>query len=196
METTTIIDTSATLAKCELLARLRNDHVPQDGIKPYQLPPAEFRAYIEAEIASARCGPAPVRYDLGDDDDELVEAATVAASTPVPVPQAATPPFPADGLKTSAQAARRLGISIRTLRGLVTGGELRCVNVGRGKQREKIMFTDNDLDNLIAGRTRQKAQQCQSISPKARRTTTSTSSGEVIAFTARRNGQTDAKRKR
>jgi hypothetical protein len=53
--------------------------VPQDGtellarLKPYQLPPAEFRAYIKAEIASARCGPAPTSCDHGDDDDELVE---------------------------------------------------------------------------------------------------------------------------
>jgi hypothetical protein len=44
---------------------------PRDGVKPYQLPPNEFRAYIEAEIASARCGPAPTSFDL-DDDDQLV----------------------------------------------------------------------------------------------------------------------------
>jgi hypothetical protein len=42
---------------------------------------AEFHAHIAAEIASARCGPAPVRFDLGDDDDELVEP------VPVPAPQ-------------------------------------------------------------------------------------------------------------
>jgi excisionase family DNA binding protein len=151
----------------------------------------ELRAHIEAEIASARCGPAPVHFDPGD-DDELVE--------PVPAPVTSSSSREehgaADGLKTPAQAARRLGISIRTLRGLVSSGELRYVNVGRGKQREKMMFTDNDLDDLIAGRTRQKAQQCPSTSPKVRRSTTSTSSGEVIAFTARRNGRTDAKRKR
>jgi hypothetical protein len=40
----------------------------------------EFREYVEAEIASARCGPAPVRFDIGDDDDEeLVEPASVPA---------------------------------------------------------------------------------------------------------------------
>jgi hypothetical protein len=49
---------------------------------PYQLPRDEFLAHIEAEIASARCGPAPVRCDPGDDDDELVEPAA-----PVPEPQ-------------------------------------------------------------------------------------------------------------
>ena len=114
-----------------------------------------------------------------------------------PVPQPVAPqPAPADGLKTLAQAARRLGISIRTLRGLITSGELRYVNVGRGKQRERVMFTDSDLDDFVAGRTRQKAQQsCPSTSPRARRTTTSTSSGEVLAFTARRKERTEGKRK-
>jgi len=66
----------APLAKCELLARLRNE--PRDGIKPYQLPPDEFRAHIAASIDAARCGPAP---DLGEDDDELV----------APVPEPVTP---------------------------------------------------------------------------------------------------------
>lgn len=167
-----------------LLARLRNNSIPQDDILPYQLPPAEFQAHIDACIAAARGGrPAPASCG---DDDELDDAPV----PPVPAPA------PTDGLKTQAQAARRLGISIRTLRGLVSAGDLRYVNVGHGKQREKIMFTDSDLDDLIASRTRQKAQQsCQSISPKARRSTTSTSSGAVLAFTARRNGQTGGKRK-
>jgi excisionase family DNA binding protein len=152
----------------------------------------EFRARIAATINAARMSWARLDVaascgdDDDDDDDELVESA----------PQPAAPPSPADGLKTRTQAARRLGVSIRTLRGLVSSGELRYVNVGRGKQREKMMFTDNDLDDLIAGRTRQKAQQCPSTSPKVRRSTTSISGGEVIAFTARRSGQTGGKRKR
>ena len=67
----------APLAKCELLARLRNE--PRDGIEPYQLPPDEFRAYLDAEIASGRCGPAPASFDLDDDDEELVEPVSVPA---------------------------------------------------------------------------------------------------------------------
>jgi len=163
-------------------------HNPQDVHKFVARSEDEFRAYIDAEIAAARAsGLAPVRFfDPGDDDDELVE----------PAPQPAPAPAPADGLKTPSQAARRLGVSIRTLRGLVSSGELRYVNVGRGKQREKMMFTDNDLDDLIAKRTRQKAQQlCQSTSPAARRTITTTSNGKVLAFTARRNGRIGGKRK-
>jgi excisionase family DNA binding protein len=174
------VDTSAALAK-----RLQHNHTV--SIIPRRTP-AELGAHIAAAIAAARVPWArgPVRDGPGllDDDEELVEHVTVPA------------PVPADGLKTPSQAARRLGVSIRTLRGLVTSGDLRYVNVGRGKQREKIMFTDNDLNDLIAGRTRQKAQQCQSISPRARRSTTSTSSGAVLDFTARRNGQTGGKRKR
>jgi excisionase family DNA binding protein len=190
------INYSATLAKPAdegLLARLAREQNPQDGVKPYQLPPDEFRAYLEAEIDAARMpwarGNAHRRDEPGE-DEELVDV-------PVPAAQAATPPFPTDGLRTPAQAARRLGVSNRTLRGLVTSGEVRYVNVGRGKQRERVMFTDSDLDDFISNRTRQKAQQsCPSTSQRARRTTTSTSSGEVIAFTARRKEQTNARRKR
>jgi hypothetical protein len=152
---------------------------------------SELRAHIAAAIDAARVPYArgnALRLDIAcvEDDEELVEPASV----PAPAPALA------DGLKTPSQAARRLGISIRTLRNLISAGDLLYVNVGHGKQRERIMFTDNDLNDLIASRTQQKAQQCQSISPRARRTTTSTSSGEVIAFTARRSGQTGAKRKR
>jgi excisionase family DNA binding protein len=52
-----------------------------------------------------------------------------------PEPEPAPPPAP-DDLKTPSEAARRLGISIRTLRSLVGDGDLRYINVGRGKQRE------------------------------------------------------------
>jgi len=188
METTTTLYNGAPLAKCELLARLRNNHIIPNFVPRTD---AEVRANIAAAIDAIR-----VPWERGnhldvaasDDDDELVE--------PASVPQPAAPPSPTDGLKTPAKAARRLGVSIRTLRGLVSSGELRYVNVGRGKQREKLMFTDSDLDGFIAERTRQKAQQCQSISPRARRSTTMTSSGAVLAFTARRNGQTGGKRKR
>jgi hypothetical protein len=37
----------------------------------------EFGAHIKAESASARCGPAPVRSEAGD-DDELAEPAPQA----------------------------------------------------------------------------------------------------------------------
>jgi excisionase family DNA binding protein len=179
------VDSSAAIANSDLLVRLRNNPPPWFAA----LSGDEFSAQIDARIDAARMPHARGRVhrliDIADDDDD-------GLAEPVPVPVLA----PADGLKTPSQAARRLGVSIRTLRGLVSAGDLRYVNVGRGKQREKIMFTDNDLDDLIASRTRQKAQQCQSTSPRARRTPNTISSGEVVAFTARRNGQTGGKRKR
>jgi excisionase family DNA binding protein len=140
----------------------------------------EWRAYLANEIAAARVAV----YEPGEDDEELAGPASVPG------------PAPVDGLKTPSQAAQRLGVSTRTLRGLVSAADLRYVNVGRGKQREKLMFADSDLDGFIAERSRQKAKECQSISPRARRSTTSTSSGAVLVFTARRNGQTGGKRKR
>src|ERR1700730_6674990 len=95
----------APLAKCELLARLQNNHIIHNFVPRTD---AEVRANIAAAIDAIRepWDRGPVRFDTGDDGDELVE--------PVPVPA----PAPADGLKTPSQAARRLGISTRTLRSL------------------------------------------------------------------------------
>ena len=55
---------------------------PRDGVHAFVArSDAEFRAYLDAEIASARVpwARAPDRFDTGDDDEELVE--------PVPVPR-------------------------------------------------------------------------------------------------------------
>ena len=85
----TIVDNSATPAKCELLARLQLHNkfvVPSED---------EIAAAIDAARANGLA--AAVHFEPGDDDDELVEA------VPVPVPA----PAPADGLKTLTQAARK-----------------------------------------------------------------------------------------
>jgi hypothetical protein len=79
METTTILDNSATPDN-GLLARLQQ----HTNFTPGKYDPAALRARIAAEIASARaapweCGPAPARYDTGDDDGELVEHVPVPA---------------------------------------------------------------------------------------------------------------------
>jgi hypothetical protein len=55
-----------------LLARLRNNHVIPDFDFAARTN-AELRAHIDAAIEAARCGPAPVGLEIGDDDDELVE---------------------------------------------------------------------------------------------------------------------------
>ena len=49
--------------------------------------------------------------------------------------QAYEPEVPVNLLLTPAQAARRLGMSEKTLRGHVRTGDIRYVNVGRGKER-------------------------------------------------------------
>jgi hypothetical protein len=69
METDVTVNDSATPDN-GLLARLRNHHTISDFV-----PRAgdDLRANIDAAIEAARCGPAPVGLEIGDDDDELVE---------------------------------------------------------------------------------------------------------------------------
>jgi excisionase family DNA binding protein len=109
--------------------------------------------------------------------------------------QRATRVRPPDGLRSEAEAAAKLSISIRTLREHVASGSLRYVNIGRGKHRARRRFADADLDAFIATQTREDSP-CPSIAPGARRTGTSISSGEVIGFTARRNARRAAKPKK
>jgi len=88
------LNNSATPAKCALLARLHNNHVHKFVVRTEDKLREHFAGAIEA--ARAR-GLAPVfDFEPGDDDDELIE----------PAPAPAAPPFPTDGLKTPAQAAR------------------------------------------------------------------------------------------
>jgi hypothetical protein len=90
---------------------------------------------------------------------------------------------PPDGLKTAAQAAAKLGCSIKTLNGHVASGALRYVSLGHGKKRRRRMYADPDLDEFIANQTR-KDVPCPSTRTRARHTSNLTSGGEVIAFTA------------
>jgi hypothetical protein len=100
-----------------------------------------------------------------------------------------------DGLRTPAEAAARLGCSIKTLTGYVEAGALRYVALGHGRKRPRKMFTDADLTAFIESQTR-KDVPCQSTRPVARHTGTLTSSVEVIGFTARRNARRAVKLKK
>src|SRR5262249_18325365 len=91
-------------------------------------------------------------------------------------------------LRTRKEAARRLKVTPDQLAKLVHDGELRYVNVGRGKKRPRMRFTDADLDEFIERRTRREVS-CPSISPKSRLSTDTISGSEVIGFTARRNAR-------
>lgn len=104
---------------------------------------------------------------------------------------------PSDGLRTAAEAAAKLGCSVKTLFAHADAGELRYVVIGHGTKRPRRMFTDPDLDELIANQTR-KDTPCPSIRTRtvARHTSTSTSKCEVIGFTARRNARRAVKPKK
>src|SRR5215469_14598733 len=100
-------------------------------------------------------------------------------------------------LRTPKQAAERLQTSVEQLTGFVRDGELKYVNLGRGKKRPRRMFTDDDLDEFIERRKRREATGglCLSTDRPNRRTGNSISRSEVIAFTARPSARTAEKPK-
>lgn len=94
-------------------------------------------------------------------------------------------------LLTPAEVADRLRCSRKTVAEHVNNGDLKYVIIGRGKKRARRMFTEADVDEFIVRQTR-RDMPCQSTNPRARRSTSSTSGGEVIGFTAlreRRNAE-------
>ena len=115
--------------------------------------------------------------------------------TPVKCSERKLRPSPPDGLKTAAQAAARLGCSIKTLNGHVASGALKYVALGHGKKRQHRMFADSDLAEFVANKTR-KVTPCPSTAGRARPTGISTFTGEVIDFTGPRKPPTSAKRRR
>jgi hypothetical protein len=88
---------------------------------------------------------------------------------------------PPDGSRTPAEAAAKLGCSIKTLNGHVAAGALKYVIVGHGMKRPRKMFADADLDQFIAAQTR-KDQPCPSAAIRGRRTGSTTFKSEVVAF--------------
>src|SRR6516165_2354458 len=102
---------------------------------------------------------------------------------------------PPNSLLTPADAARRLGCSVKTLAGHVASGALRYVIIGHGIKRPRKMFADADLDAFIVNQTR-KDVPCPSTATRAPRSGNTTSSGEVIAFSAQPRPRPGAKPKR
>jgi hypothetical protein len=102
---------------------------------------------------------------------------------------------PPDGLRTRAEAAAKLRISVKTLDEHVASGALRYVALGHGKTRPRRMFTDADLDEFISNQTRRDFP-CLSIARGARRSGNSTSGSGVIAFTGLRRPRPSAKPKK
>ncbi|WP_425335991.1 helix-turn-helix domain-containing protein [Sphingomonas kaistensis] len=83
-------------------------------------------------------------------------------------------------LLKESQAADRLAIAERTLRKIRGEGRISFVLIGRS-----VRYSLSDLDAFIQS-CRGKVARCPSTSRKAARTSTSTSSEMVVAFTARR----------
>jgi hypothetical protein len=101
-----------------------------------------------------------------------------------------------DGLVLPPQAADKLNVTVEQLFGFVRDGELRYINIGRGSKRPRYAFTDADINELIEKRQTREAT-CPSTNPKSRRRISSTTSKSiVVGFTARREQQIAAKRKR
>jgi len=86
------------------------------------------------------------------------------------------------------QAARKLGITNDQTRGLIQDGELPYINVGRGKKRPRLRFTEADLDELIE-RRRRKSEPCPSTNRESHRIGNTISKSKVIGFTAQRNAR-------
>ncbi|MBX9823529.1 MAG: hypothetical protein K2Y27_00905 [Xanthobacteraceae bacterium] len=87
-----------------------------------------------------------------------------------------------------------LRCSVKTLAAHVRSGSLKYVIIGHGSKRPRRRFTDTDLSDFVQHQTRRDAG-CPSIDRKARRSTTSISSGEAIAFTALRSERAAARQR-
>ena len=94
------------------------------------------------------------------------------------------------GLLDMAQAAASLGIGVRTLREHLRAGNIRYVDVGRGKERRSPRFAPHDLTEF------QEQHRGQSWpSTKEAKSSISSSSSKVIDFGALRAARRSAKPK-
>ncbi|SCX27238.1 helix-turn-helix domain-containing protein [Agrobacterium rosae] len=92
-------------------------------------------------------------------------------------------PLPKEPMFTAAEAAAKLGISVKTLMRHVEDGRIRYVNVGTEK-RKQYRFTDYMLEQFITNNKRREKKPCPSTSPKAPPITVASSNSTVIAFTS------------
>jgi excisionase family DNA binding protein len=105
-------------------------------------------------------------------------------------PRPAKPVKQNDGLLSLDEASQYLSVTADQATGFVQDGELRYINVGRGKKRPRMRFDLADLNEFIERRRRRDIAACQSIDRKSQhRIIGSTSKSEVIGFTALRAAQ-------
>jgi hypothetical protein len=142
--------------------------------------------------------PPPLKVFWGEDYATLSRECRQIAGRRLSAKPARKPrQFSPDGLKTAAQAAAKLNCSIKTLNGHVAAGDLRCVDIGRGRKRRHIRFAPADLDAFIEAQTR-KVTPCPSTrtGTAVRRSSISISKSKVIGFMEARSKRRAAKPKR
>jgi hypothetical protein len=155
----------------------------------YAIAAGEELTRVRAAFAAANAAPPSDKTNASKD------AVAATAANRSPRRQRKPRSAPPDGLRTSAEAAARLGCSIKTLNGHIASGTLGYVITGHGTKRPRRMFTDGDLTAFIEAQTR-KDPPCRSTASRARHSGTSISSGEVVAFTARPKQRPGAKRRK
>src|SRR5262245_1416277 len=90
-----------------------------------------------------------------------------------------------NSLLSTREAAEKLGMSLKTLRGHVQDGAIRYIVTGRGKKRPGIAFDPADLEAFTEQRRRTKVvTPCPSTNTKPRPSGNSTLNSTVTAFTA------------
>lgn len=96
-------------------------------------------------------------------------------------------------LMNAAEAAGKLGMSVKTLMGHVHAGRLRFINIGSAK-RKSYRFTPKNLRTFIENQKEREVPKCQSF-PTKKASIKSTSSFGVTGFSAMQKPGTAAKPK-
>jgi excisionase family DNA binding protein len=100
-------------------------------------------------------------------------------------------------LLTVKEAADRLGISVKTLRGHVRNGRLRYINVGLGERRHSYRIDEIAIDEFKQANGHRNGQaSCRFIGRKSRGSINTISNCEVIAFSEVQRQQAGAKPRR
>jgi excisionase family DNA binding protein len=90
-------------------------------------------------------------------------------------------------LLTLKETAARIRCTPDQVVGLVADGELKYVNVGRGKIKPRYRFDEADIGDFIEQQRTREEPPCQSSRPpNQHRTSGSTSKQVVVGFTAAR----------
>ncbi|WP_455189999.1 helix-turn-helix domain-containing protein [Foliimonas ilicis] len=98
-------------------------------------------------------------------------------------------------LHTPEQAAKILGISVKTLREHVRFGRIRSIIVGSGKKRSTRRFTDKNIASFIENQKVREVAPCQSSSTPKVPSIKLSSISTVIPFEALQKPATKKKQK-